>query len=156
MKINSWSDSSYADHKPSMKSTLGYIIRIGDAPIHWKSSLSENVATSSMVAELFAYHECAIETIWVRRVISEMFNIKMQNPTPIHCDNAPVKHVVENVTAKKGVRHLDVKYASAAEWQEQGLIKFEKVSTLDQIADILTKPLSVVKVINFNKKLHIE
>jgi len=51
-------DSSFADIKPSRKSTFCYQLFVNNAIFSWKSSLSSIVATSVCEAELMAFTSC--------------------------------------------------------------------------------------------------
>ena len=85
-QIWSCADSSFADAKPSRKSTMAYCLFVNNAVFSWKSCLSSIVATSTCEAELMAYCSSACESIYARKLAAELGFCQM-SATPIYEDN---------------------------------------------------------------------
>lgn len=60
-----YSDSSYAHNQADYKSTSGYVFKISDGPISWKSWKQLVTATSSMEAEYIALSLATKEGVWL-------------------------------------------------------------------------------------------
>lgn len=71
--------------------------------------------------------------------------------TEIHEDNKGCIDQMENPLHHKTTKHISICYHYAREKVDEGVIKFVQIPTEDQIADILTKPLSRIQ---FHKHLN--
>jgi hypothetical protein len=141
--IYAYSDASFADDKPSRRSTIGYIIFMNGGPIAWKSKLSPTVVTSSGHTELAALNMCAEDVVQIR-VMLDKLGFPQKEPTPIYCDSEAAIAIANNKrsTHNKGI---DVKYEQIREWIRKRDIITVPCSTHDQRADIMTKPLGATK-----------
>jgi hypothetical protein len=50
-------------------------------------------------------------------------------------------------------KHIEIKYHYIRDMVQRGVVKLQYVATDEQIADVLTKPLSIVKFVYFGDKL---
>ena len=50
-------------------------------------------------------------------------------------------------------KHIEIKYQYICDMVEKGVVKLQYVATDEQVADVLTKPLSKVKFEYFRDKL---
>ena len=76
------------------------------------------------------------------------------NSTMIMCDiQNCIK--IENLVFHDKSKHIEIRYFYIRDMVQRGAIKLEYISTEDQVADILTKPLSRVKFEYFRDKLGI-
>ncbi len=69
--------------------------------------------------------------------------IKEQVPRPltIHIDNQAAIKLGETSIFAKGLRHVNLSYAFINDEVKKGAVKMEFVPSVEQLADILTKPL---------------
>jgi hypothetical protein len=61
----------------------------------------------------------------------------------------------ENHVFHDGSKHIEIFYPFILEMAQRGALKLEYISTDEQVADVLTKPLSHVKFEHFRDKLGI-
>jgi hypothetical protein len=71
----------------------------------------------------------------------------------IHCDNQSCVKLSENPVFHDRSKHIEIKYHFIRDMVQKGAVKLQYISTDEQIADILTKPLSKVKFEYFRDKL---
>jgi hypothetical protein len=98
------------------------------------------VATSTTEAEYVAASETAKEAVWIRRILPE-FQQSQDDPIVIKCDNQSAIQLTRHPDQRQKTKHIDVRYHFIRLQQEVGEIDIQYVSTADQLADILTKPL---------------
>ena len=73
-------------------------------------------------------------------MLAEM-GVSHDEPTKIHVDNAGAVELARDRKACNRSRHVDRRHFKVRELEADGVIKVEKVSTNDNVADIFTKPL---------------
>ena len=67
--------------------------------------------------------------------------------TVILCDNQSCIKMIENPLFHDKSKHIEIQYFYIWDMVQKGAIKLQYVSTDEQVADVLTKPLSRVKVL---------
>ena len=73
--------------------------------------------------------------------------------TVIHCDNKSCINMSENPVDHDRSKHIDTRYHYIRDMVQKGAVQLQYLSTDEQIADILTKPLTRVKFEYFRAKL---
>jgi hypothetical protein len=63
--------------------------------------------------------------------------------------------MIENPVFHDNSKHIEIRYHCIRDMVQRGAIKLQYVSTDEQVADVLTNPLSRVKFENFRDKLGI-
>jgi hypothetical protein len=71
----------------------------------------------------------------------------------IHCDNHSCVKLSENHVFHDKSKHIEIKYQYIRDMVQRGVVELHYISMDDQIADILTKPLSIVNYEYFSDKL---
>ena len=146
--IKGFCDSDYAGDKSSAKSTSGYIFIYGNDSISWRTKLQSVVAQNTAESELIAINLAAKEAIYLRRILVEL-NQYNQEKFPIWTDNTAAKAISENAIYHDKSKHIDTKYYYIRDLINKGLLDLNWISTNNQIADGLTKPLDRIKLSRF-------
>ena len=73
--------------------------------------------------------------------------------TDIHCDNQSCIKMTENPVFHDKAKHIEVRYHYIWDMVHKGAINLNYVSTKEQVANVLTKPLSHVNIEYFRDKL---
>lgn len=73
----------------------------------------------------------------------------------LFCDNQSSIRLIKNPEFHKRTKHIDVKYHFIREKFSNGFFDLQYVSTDDQVADILTKPLAKDKFTRFRSLMGI-
>ena len=84
--------------------------------------------------------------------MSGLFNLELDT-TVILCDNQSCIKMIENPVFHDRSKHIEIRYFYIRDMMQKGAIKLQYVSTDEQVADVLTKPLSQVKFEYFRYKL---
>eukprot|EP00122_Pirum_gemmata_P020361 Pgem_evm3s19037 len=140
LKIEIYCDSDYANDE-SRKSRTGIITTINGTAIHWDSTLQKSIATSSCEAEYMACCQGAKAAKWLINVLQEL-NVKFNLPITMYCDNQSAIAISNDYYSSKRAKHIDIQYHFTREMIEAGLIQVLFCPTKENIADIMTKPLS--------------
>jgi len=125
---------------PLSRSTTGFCFFLGGALVSWKSSVQKRPALSSTDAEIIAASEGAREAMWLRGLLSEL-RAEQKEPTVLFEDNKGVEETVHNGYLKEALKHVELRDRFVLWAKEKGLVRLVHVSSKDQIADCLTKPL---------------
>lgn len=136
-------DASYALHNDA-KGHSGALISIGihGGPISVNSNKQKLVSRSSTESELNALHEALSQVEWIMNLLTEL-GYPNVSPTTVYEDNKStiiLAHQGIQPTGKS--KHINVRYFYVKQLIEQDRIKLVHLSTNDQIADILTKPVT--------------
>ena len=150
--IDAYVDADWASDIVDRKSTTGILLRVYGNVVFWKSQKQKIVSRASTHAEYYALAECVQETLPIRRILTEL-GINLTNAVKIYEDNTGAISLGKNRNFSKNSKHIDVSYHFVNDYQRKGLISIEKVSTDDQIADVLTKSLSRVKFCKFRNTM---
>ena len=135
-----YSDADYAGDPLTRRSTTGQLILgLGISPVFWSSSRQTSVSLSSTEAELMAATDTAKTAIWSCTLLKELG--VAQSPT-ILIDNQSTIRLVQDRQFHKRTKHIDVRMHFVREQLERKTLDIAHVSTHEQLADILTKPLS--------------
>ena len=77
--------------------------------------------------------------MWLLQLLRE-FKFAITAPVLIHGDNQSTIKLVENPVFHKKSKHVDIKYHFEGELVENSTLHVQYISTVENIADIFTKP----------------
>ena len=139
-----YSDANWAGHagENGARSTTGFLVKIGSAPVSWKSKAQEIVAHSSTESEYVAMSHCAREVTWIRGILAECGVSVEGAPTPLRCDNQAAIALAENHRRiSQRTKHIQVRFHYIRQCIMDKSIILEWVQTARQPADVFTKAL---------------
>lgn len=133
-------DANFGDSWQSgqTRSITGYIFLLGNAPISWASRKQSRIATSTQEAEATAVFEALKEAIWSRK-----FQGSSCPPIDIKCDNQPAIAFFHGKGKQQRTKHYALELSRVAEAIKLKEIKLDYINTQNQLADFLTKAVSV-------------
>ncbi|KAG8503694.1 hypothetical protein CXB51_001702 [Gossypium anomalum] len=147
LKLKGYTDSDWAGSKDDMKSTSGYAFTLGSAMVCWSSKKQSLMAQSIAEAEYIAAASAVNQAIWLRKILADL-NLFQEGATEILCDNKSAIAIAKNPVFHGRTKHFDIKLHVIREMEQACEIKLVHCNSEDQIADILTKGLGVLR---FNK-----
>lgn len=131
------------------RSRHGYVIKYMNCTLVWKSQLQGEIALSSSKSEYTCLSYALREVIAIMGLLSELRDhgyIDQVKKSRIHCevfeDNTGALEMAQIYKYRPRTKHLNVKLHHFRLYVNDGLIRLRKISTDDQQADYLTKPLS--------------
>ncbi|XP_059067840.1 secreted RxLR effector protein 161-like [Cryptomeria japonica] len=152
LDLHGFIDSDWVGSMTDQKSTSGCCFSLGLAMISWISRKQSSVAQSSTKAKYIVASMAVREAIWLRKLLVGLFGEPLK-PTVIHCYNQSCIKLSVNLVFHDRSKHIVIPYHYVRDMVERNVIQLEYISTGDQTTDILTKPLSRVKVEHFRKSL---
>ena len=141
-KIEIYTDADYGNDPESFRSTTGFLVFFNGDLIAWESKLQRVVALSSCEAEFMALTEATKEALWIKSFLSEL-RLNTNGPININEDNQSAIQLVKNPTFHARTKHMNIKLNFVRDEFKKGTIHLKYCPTQDNIADILTKPLSL-------------
>lgn len=139
--LHAYSDADWAGDTDDYVSTNAYIIYMGSTPIAWSSRKQNGVARSSTEAEYRSVANTAAELRWVCSLLTELRVTLGTTPT-IYCDNVGATYLSANPVFHSRMKHLALDFHFVRDNVQSGALRVSHVSTRDQLADALTKPLA--------------
>ncbi|MBW0469395.1 hypothetical protein O181_009110 [Austropuccinia psidii MF-1] len=152
--LTGWANADYANDKEDRKSVSGYVILSFSNPICWLSKKKLVVVQSTTEAEYIAMNVCSKQLRWLTFVLNDLGHTSLQ-PVLVN-DNSGAVTISKQVSLNAKTKHIELRYQYVQDFVMKNLIKVVQVSTNEMIADILTKPLGVVKLQEVYKQLHLE
>jgi hypothetical protein len=139
--LSAFSDSDWAGNPDDHTSTTAYILFLGGNVVSWASRKQHSVARSSTEAEYRAVAATAAELSWVQQLLRELHASPPAPPT-VFCDNVGATYLCANPVFHSRMKHIAIDFHFVRDHVSKGLLRVSHVSTTDQLADALTKPLS--------------
>ena len=152
--ISAFCDSDWASDLDDRKSVTGYCTFIGSNLVSWSSKKQSVISRSSTEAEYRSLAHVASEVTWIMSLLSEI-NMLPPKPPTIWVDNLSAISLASNPVLHARTKHieLDVHFVRDKVLAKQ--LDLRHVPSVDQVADILTKPLSLQFFARLRNKLGI-
>ena len=118
---------------------VGYLVKLGPAPIAWKTKKQATVSRSSAEAEYRAMANATSEIIWIRNLLS--FLGVLVPSANMYCDNQAAIHIANNPVFHECTKHIEVDCHFDHECIVSGEVTPQYTRTTEQLVDIFTKVL---------------
>jgi Reverse transcriptase (RNA-dependent DNA polymerase)/GAG-pre-integrase domain len=145
-----WNPTTAEHDSSTARSRSGYIVFYAGCPVLWASRLQTEIALSSTESEYISLSQSLREVIPLMRLITELRDAGFDIPgTPpkVHCktfeDNSGALEMARTPKLRPRTKHINIKYHHFREAVQRKEITIWPIDTLDQIADIFTKPLGL-------------
>ncbi len=140
LDVSVFFDSDHAHDKVTGRSISGVIILVGSTPVVWRSKQQGAVQMSTYGAE-FSAMRLATEEIIAMRYMLRSLGIKVTNPSNLSGDNAGVISNTSSPDATLKKKHIALSFHTVRENVSAGVVYPRQISSENNIADLLTKPL---------------
>jgi hypothetical protein len=144
------------------KSRHGFVITYMDVPVLWKSSLQTEFALSTTEAELIGLSMSLKTAIPLMNLFNEMNDLGFLPRAAgknIHCelfeDNSGALAIAKLPKVRPRTKHINNKYFHFVEHttKEASFYSFHKIDTVEQPADLFTKPLPIDLFVKHRMKI---
>lgn len=140
LNLNVYSDADWASNSADRKSITGFAIFLGTNLISWNSKKQQTVARSSTEAEYRAIGVAVMELTWIQSLLRDIGYCSTATPN-LWCDNIGATYLSVNPVFHR-TKHLEVDYHFVRDKVQKQEVRVQFLCSKDQLADVLTKPLS--------------
>jgi len=151
LTVYMYTDVSYGIKAVDYRSVTGMCLFLGRNLIDWTSCAQKVVTRSSAEAEYVAMDVGMKAVLAARNFILTLgmtvFDLVMK------VDNTAAIAIAEGVAVSMKVKHLDIIYHFLRDHVAKNTVTLEHCGTNDMVADVLTKPLDISKLLKFRKVL---
>jgi hypothetical protein len=148
-----YSDSDYAGCKIDRKSTSGGCQLLGCSLVSWSSKKQNSVALSTAEAEYISAGSCCAQLLWMKQTLLD-YSIDFKNIILL-CDIESAIKIANNPVQHSRTKHIDIRHHFLRDHVSKGDIKIDGIGTIDQLADIFTKPLDESRFCKLRNKLNV-
>ncbi|GJU27107.1 hypothetical protein Tco_1165728 [Tanacetum coccineum] len=134
-----YADSDHAGDYVDRKSTSGICTFMGCCLTSWFLKKQTALAISTTEAEYVSVGKACQQALWMKQALVD-YGIRLDD-IPIMCDNKGAIDLSKNPVQHSRTKHIEIRHHFLRDNVQKGNISIEKVSSEDNIADILTKPL---------------
>jgi hypothetical protein len=140
-QLSVYSDVDWANCVDERKSTSGGAFFLEDSLVAWLSKKQGSISLSTTEAEYIVAATCCTRVLWMIQTLADL-EVKYVAPIPIHCDNTSAISVSKNPVFHSKTKHIPIKYHFLREHVTNQIVQVHYIPTIEQIAEIFTKPLA--------------
>ena len=146
-ELKYFSDSDHAGDSPTTTcSHSGTMLLLNGVPIRWKSKKQPKTSRSSAEAEIYALGQTVDESNFLNWKLQDM-GVNINMPTHIYVDNAQAKVFTEHLCINTRLRNtFNLNQQWIQELRDSKLLKVNKIESINNPADLLTKPQPAYKL----------
>nr|GEY36941.1 copia protein [Tanacetum cinerariifolium] len=134
-----YTDSDHARDYVDRKSTNGICMFMGYCLTSWFSKKQTALAISTTEVKYVSGKKACQQALWMKQALNG-YGIRLDD-VPIMCDNKVAINLSKIPVKHSQTKHIKIRHHFLRDNVQKGHISIEKVSSIDNITDILTKPL---------------
>lgn len=138
--FNAFTDADWATCLDSRRSVTGYCVYLGTSLICWKSRKQKVASRSSTESEYRSMADVTREILWIQQLLED-FHVTVSVTAKLFCDNKSAIYIATNPAFHERTKHIELDCHTVRDQINLGTLKALHVTTDNQLADILTKPL---------------
>ena len=129
----------------------GYCFKLCDSGslISWKCKKQSTVALSTCEAEYIALTYAVQEANFLGQLLSDMLCVDVK-AVHLYVDNQGAIELTKNLVYHQRTKHIDIKYHFISSKVDEKSIILHYIPTVENVADMFTKPVSKAKLRSFN------
>ncbi|KAM1376156.1 hypothetical protein ACFX2F_037926 [Malus domestica] len=137
-------------------SNSGYVFTLNGGAVSWKSKKQSVIADSTTEAEYVAAAEAGKEAFWMKKFITELGVVPtITSLVTLYCDNSGAIAQAKEPRAYQKNKHFDRRFNIIRRYAVEGKVNILKVASADNVADPLTKPMSLIQLDRHMEKMGI-
>jgi histone deacetylase 1/2 len=152
--LRAFSDADWAGCPDDRRSTGGHAVFFGGNWVAWNSRKQPTVSRSSTEAEYKSVANATAELMWIQALLREL-GLFLRRPPSLWCDNIGATYLSVNPVFHARTKHIEIDYHFVREQVAKKALEIRHISTHDQLADVLTKPLMIQQFERFCSDLNV-
>nr|GEY14625.1 copia protein [Tanacetum cinerariifolium] len=134
-----YADSDHAGDNVDRKSTSGICTFVECCLTSWFSKKQTTLAISTTEAKYISAGKACQQALWMKQALID-YDVRLGD-VPIMCDNKDAIDLSKNPVQHSRNKRIEIRHHFLHDNVQKGHISIKKVSSVDNIVDILTKPL---------------
>lgn len=143
--VQAYVDADWGGCVDTGRSTTGWVFMLAGSPISWASQRQKTPALSSCEAEYMASTEATKEAIWIEGLMAELGFSDLAKSITLFVDNDSAVKLMKNAEFHARTKHINIRYHFIREAVKNNKISPTRVNSKDNVADVLTKPLTRIE-----------
>nr|GEU97715.1 retrovirus-related Pol polyprotein from transposon TNT 1-94 [Tanacetum cinerariifolium] len=132
-------DSDHAEDYVDRKRTSSICTFVGYCLTSWFSKKQTTLAISATEAEYVSTGKACQQALWMKQALID-YDVRLDDVS-IMCDNKGAIDLRKNTVQHSRTKHIEIRHHFLGDNVQRGHILIEKVPSVENIADLLTKPL---------------
>jgi hypothetical protein len=153
--LSGFSDADSAGCPNDRRSTGGFAVFLSSNLISWSSRKQVTVSRSSTEYGYKALTDVIAELMWLQVLLKEL-RISLPSTARLWCDNLGATYLSASPVFHARMKHIEVDFHFVRERVARKLLEARFISSKDQLADGLTKPLGAGMLHLFRHNAKIE
>ncbi|XP_039025618.1 secreted RxLR effector protein 161-like [Hibiscus syriacus] len=141
MALTGFVDANWGSNVDDRQSTSGFCIYFCGNLVSWNSRKQHVVARSTTKAEYRSVAYAAAEMVWLRSLLGKL-HIVTHGKATLWYDNTSAVAVCANPVLHSKFKHVELDMFFVQEMVAMGQLQVHEVPAVEQVVDVLTKPLS--------------
>ena len=138
--LNTFADADWSSYRDTCISTTGYCVYLGTSIICWRSQKQKVASRSSTEAEYRSLADVTREVLWFQKLLRD-FHIDVTAIAKLFCDSKSAIYIATNPVFHERTKHIELDCHIVRNQLKVGTLTAIHVTSANQLADILTKPL---------------
>ena len=135
LDLHVYCDSDWASCPMTRRSITGYLVKLGQAPVAWKTKKQGTISRSSAEAEYRAMANATSELVWIRQLL--IYLGLPVSSARLYCNNQAALHIANNPFFHERTKHIEVDCHFIRERILSGVLTPQYTPTHNQLLSLI-------------------